>query len=135
MEVGYEKLLSMVLLIVMVTTLFVGCGNKGEDSKVESKGATTTDSASASNDKEKAKSVDDTKTISGEITVITQRTDLVDTKFKDYVEQFKGRYPDVEVKFEAITNYENDIAIRLGTEEYGDVLMLNVVPSNEFELF
>jgi raffinose/stachyose/melibiose transport system substrate-binding protein len=62
--------------------------------------------------------------ISGEITVLTQRTDIVDTVFADYERRFKEKYPDVEVTFEAITDYDGEVRIRLNTQDYGDVLLL-----------
>ena len=62
--------------------------------------------------------------ISGEITVLTQRTDLVDNVFVDYKTAFEKKYPDVTVTFEAITDYEGEIAIRLNTDDYGDVLVI-----------
>ncbi|WP_402466461.1 ABC transporter substrate-binding protein [Isoptericola aurantiacus] len=61
---------------------------------------------------------------SGEITVITQRTDIVDTVFQDYKEQFEAEYPDVTVTFEALTDYEGEIAVRMNTADYGDVLLI-----------
>ncbi|MEJ3404481.1 extracellular solute-binding protein [Rathayibacter sp. YIM 133350] len=60
----------------------------------------------------------------GEITVLTQRTDLVDNVFKDYKKAFEKKYPDVTVKFEAITNYEDDVTTRMNTNDYGDVLLI-----------
>ncbi|MFL0409959.1 ABC transporter substrate-binding protein [Microbacterium paludicola] len=62
--------------------------------------------------------------ISGTITVITQRTDIVDTVFQDYKAQFEEKYPEVTVEFEAITDYEGEIAVRMNTEDYGDVLLI-----------
>jgi ABC-type glycerol-3-phosphate transport system substrate-binding protein len=62
--------------------------------------------------------------IAGTITVITQRTDIVDTVFQDYKAQFEELYPDVTVEFEAITDYEGEIAIRMNTDDYGDVLLI-----------
>jgi ABC-type glycerol-3-phosphate transport system substrate-binding protein len=62
--------------------------------------------------------------ISGEITVLTHRTDIVDTVFADYERRFKEIHPDVEITFEAITDYDGEVRIRLNTQEYGDVLML-----------
>lgn len=71
--------------------------------------------------------------IGGEITVITHRTDIVDTKLSEYKNAFEKKYPGTTVKFEAITDYETDIAIRLQTEEYGDVLMVpNSVQNADF---
>ena len=62
--------------------------------------------------------------IAGEITVLTQRTDIVDTVFQEYKKTFEAKYPDVTVKFEAITDYEGEVRIRMNTEDYGDVLLI-----------
>ncbi len=62
--------------------------------------------------------------IAGTITVITQRTDIVDTVFQDYKAEFEEKYPDVTVEFEAITDYEGEIPIRMNTDDYGDVLLI-----------
>jgi raffinose/stachyose/melibiose transport system substrate-binding protein len=62
--------------------------------------------------------------IAGDITVLTQRTDLVDTVFVDYKKKFEAKYPDVHVKFEAITDYEGEVRIRMNTKDYGDVLLI-----------
>jgi raffinose/stachyose/melibiose transport system substrate-binding protein len=63
-------------------------------------------------------------TPSGEITVLTQRTDIVDTVFADYKKRFEAKYPQVKVKFEAITDYEGEVRIRMSTKDYGDVLLI-----------
>ena len=59
---------------------------------------------------------------SGDITVLTNRTDLVETDFKDYKATFEEIYPDVTVTFEAITDYEGEVTTRLSTGDYGDVV-------------
>ncbi len=61
---------------------------------------------------------------SGEITVLTNRTDLVDTTFEEYAETFEEKYPGTTVKFEALTDYEGDTKIRLNSQDYGDVLLI-----------
>src|SRR5215207_9259034 len=66
----------------------------------------------------------DPNAISGDITVLTQRTDLVDNVFVDYKKNFETKYPGVHVKFEAITDYETEVRIRMNTQEYGDVLLI-----------
>ncbi|MFC6015965.1 ABC transporter substrate-binding protein [Plantactinospora solaniradicis] len=62
--------------------------------------------------------------ISGEITVLTQRTDIVNTVFQEYKKKFEAKYPGTTVKFEAITDYEGEVRIRMNTKEYGDVLLI-----------
>jgi raffinose/stachyose/melibiose transport system substrate-binding protein len=61
---------------------------------------------------------------SGSITVLTNRTDLVDTVFQDYAKTFGAKYPNISVKFEAITDYEGEVRIRMNTTDYGDVLLI-----------
>ena len=47
--------------------------------------------------------------IAGDITVLTQRTDLVDTVLPEYKKKFEAKYPGTNVKFEAITDYEGEV--------------------------
>lgn len=62
--------------------------------------------------------------LSGEITVLTQRTDIVDTVFQDYAAKFNETHPDVKVNFEALSDYEGQIMPRMNTGDYGDVLLI-----------
>ncbi|MFD0670774.1 ABC transporter substrate-binding protein [Cohnella sp. GCM10027633] len=69
----------------------------------------------------------------GKLTVLTNRTDLVDDGTMDkYAAEFKLRYPGAEVAFEALTNYATDAQIRLTTGEAGDVLLIpGNIPNSE----
>lgn len=75
--------------------------------------------------------------ISGDITVLTNRTDIVDTVFQDYKKRFEEKYPDVTVSFEAITDYEGEVSTRMNTDDYGDVLLIpnTVKPSDLPDFF
>lgn len=66
----------------------------------------------------------DPQDMKGEITVITQRTDIVDTVFKEYAQKFNEKYPNVKVNFQALADYEGQIKIRMSTDDYGDVLLI-----------
>jgi raffinose/stachyose/melibiose transport system substrate-binding protein len=75
-----------------------------------------------------AKAADDPSKVSGTIKVLTQRTDLVaDGTMKKYAAEFNKTYPKVKVEFEALTNYETEVKIRMNTENYGDVLLIPAV--------
>jgi ABC-type glycerol-3-phosphate transport system substrate-binding protein len=65
---------------------------------------------------------------SGTITVLTHRTDWVDSKFKEYAAAFEAKYPKAKVEFEAITDYDGTVRTRMNTAEYGDVLCMVTVP-------
>ncbi|KPC79036.1 MULTISPECIES: ABC transporter substrate-binding protein [Streptomyces] len=86
---------------------------------------------------ETAKAPTDPGRTTGTITVLTQRTDLVQSGAMDaYAAEFNKVYPKVEVKFEGLTDYEGEVKIRMNTEDYGDVLMIPAaVPKNDYPKF
>ncbi|WP_432825242.1 ABC transporter substrate-binding protein [Dactylosporangium sp. CA-092794] len=74
--------------------------------------------------------------IGGEITVLTQRTDIVNTVFAGYKQTFEAKYPGTTVKFEAITDYEGEVRVRMNTKNYGDVLLIpNSVNTDQLPAF
>ncbi|MPY56887.1 ABC transporter substrate-binding protein [Streptomyces spongiae] len=84
-----------------------------------------------------AKAPDDPSKVSGTIKVLTHRTDLVqDGTMKKYAAAFNKTYPKVDVEFEALTDYEGEVKIRMNTENYGDVLMIPaVIKKNDYPKF
>jgi ABC-type glycerol-3-phosphate transport system substrate-binding protein len=74
------------------------------------------------------------QSLSGTITVLNHRTDLdKDGTLAKYSEAFKAKYPDVTVNWETITDYAGEVATRLNTTDYGDVL--NIPPSLSADKF
>lgn len=113
-------------MVAATTTLaftLAACSSSSEEPDSESPASSTSTSASASD-------------VSGDITVLTNRTDLVDTVFQDYKSEFEAAYPDVNVTFEGITDYEGEVATRMSTADYGDVLLIpNSVSASDFPDF
>ncbi|MFC7108859.1 hypothetical protein ACFQQB_55770 [Nonomuraea rubra] len=106
------------LALAVTAALAAACGGSGK----------STAPATAASDPSK---------VSGEITVLTNRTDLVnDGTMKKYADDFAKVYPGVQVKFEAITDYEGEVKIRMNTENYGDVLLIpNVIAKGDYPKF
>ncbi len=117
-----KKSLSKVMCVFMTAAMLAGCGSTQADTG--SQNETTGAAEAAETTTEADGQGESNEEITGTITVLTNRTDLVDSKFADYAKVFQDKYPGTEVKFEAITDYEGDVAIRLQTEEYGDVLSI-----------
>jgi len=70
--------------------------------------------------------------LSANIQFLTHRTDIVDTKFKDYVAEFNKMYPNIKITYEGVTDYASDVIVRLTTKEWGDVMMIpTTVDKNE----
>ncbi len=72
--------------------------------------------------------------VSGDITFLTNRTDLdTDGTYESLIAKFNEKYPNVKVSVESITDYAGELATRMQTTEYGDVLMIpDAVPSKEY---
>jgi ABC-type glycerol-3-phosphate transport system substrate-binding protein len=113
-----KKPLSAALLAAAMVTV-AGCGGGGSSSG---------EAAEAPSDPGKA---------SGTITVLTNRTDLVqDGTMKKYAAEFRKTYPQVTVKFQGITDYEGEVKIRMNTENYGDVLLIpSVIAKGDYPKF
>ncbi|MFF5531997.1 ABC transporter substrate-binding protein [Streptomyces cinerochromogenes] len=86
---------------------------------------------------ETAKAPADPADASGTIKVLTARTDLVQNgTMARYAAEFNKTYPKVKVKFEALTDYEGEVKIRMNTDDYGDVLMIPAaVAKNDYPKF
>jgi ABC-type glycerol-3-phosphate transport system substrate-binding protein len=86
--------------------------------------------ATSNEEAQPSDSVAPTNTLSDEgvceaITVLTNRTDIVDTVFtQEYAPAFAALNGGTQVKFEAITDYPGEVSIRLNTDDYGDVLLI-----------
>lgn len=75
--------------------------------------------------------------VSGDITVLTHKTDLAgDGTLDKYAAEFNKIYPNVHVKFEAVVAYETDVKVRMNSDNYGDVLMIPAaVPVPDYPKF
>lgn len=73
--------------------------------------------------------------IEGKITVLTNRTDLIDTKLPEYKTAFEKKYPGTTVEFEGITDYEGTVRTRMSTDEYGDVLCQPSIQAIDFPTY
>lgn len=97
----FTKCMALAIVGAMTMTSMIGCGS-------------STSSGGSSSSKGKT------------LTVLTHRTDMDET-FKTYAEEFEKTHEGVTVKFENLNDYQNTISTRMGTNDYGDVLM---IPAN-----
>ncbi len=69
--------------------------------------------------------------VSGTITFLTNRTDMVGTQFDDYAKRFHEKYPNAQVEFEAITDLDKTTKIRMSSGDYPDVVLIPTVPNSD----
>ncbi|OGX60979.1 MAG: ABC transporter substrate-binding protein [Paenibacillus sp. RIFOXYA1_FULL_44_5] len=119
-----KKVVSVSLSLILSLSLLAACG-KAVDTKQGSAAATTAPAASATA-AQKAES-----SIKGKITFLTNRTDMIDKEYKDYAVRFKQKYPDADVEFEALTDYDKNLKIRMASGEMPDVVLIPTIPNTD----
>lgn len=66
----------------------------------------------------------DYKDIKANLKFLTHKTDCVDTVFKDYITEFQKLYPNINITYEGITDYEKELGTRITTKDWGDICMI-----------
>lgn len=128
-----KKLLSLLLVMVLAFSL-AACGKKNTGNNEATPTPTTTegttddgttpDTAGGLPTIDSIKLGEDYKDITATIKVLTHRTDIVDTKFANYITEFQKLYPNIKIEYEAVTDYAEDVTIRLTTGDWGDICMI-----------
>ncbi len=62
--------------------------------------------------------------LSADLKFLTHKTDVIDTEFQRYIEEFHKSYPNINIEYEGITDYANDVTTRLSTGDWGDICMV-----------
>lgn len=120
-----KKLISLGLAAIMTMSL-VACGGNGEDktTSTETGDIPSIDSITVG---------EDYKDLKASIKVLTNRTDIVDTVYKGYAEDFMKIYPNIDVTYEGITDYEESLTLRLTNGDWGDICFIPTsVSKSEF---
>lgn len=117
-----KKLITLALAAGLSFSAFAGCGNNNNNNN----------NNNAANNNEGGTNQGNVSNLKGTVTFVTNRTDLIDNgEYDRYAKNFRKQYPNVKIAFEGLTNYEQDIRVRLSTGEAGDVLLIpgNVSPA------
>jgi ABC-type sugar transport system, periplasmic component len=122
-----KKSFLLVLYAVIMLTMLAACSGGGSGSGTGSKGNGDGGAGTATNDGGGAKGAD----ISGEVVFLTNRTDMIDKEYVDYKKRFEEKYPGVDLKFEAITDYDATLKVRMASGSFPDVVLVPTIPNNE----
>ena len=117
MRKNVKRLLALTLTGAMTLSL-AGCGSKddGGDSKK--------DDGEFSLTMDQIKLGEDYTDVKADLKFLTHKTDVIDTTFKEYISEFQKLYPNINIEYEGITDYANDITTRLSTGDWGDICMI-----------
>ena len=78
--------------------------------------------------------------LKAKISVVTCRTDLIDDNpdirdFNDYMAEFNAMYPNIEVSYEGITDYDVDMSTRLNNADWDVCFIPSSTPKSEFSKY
>lgn len=119
-----KKILSMLLVLALALSL-MAC--KGKEESNGGKNNEKTSGGSVEGTMPTIDSLDlgtDYTDIKADLEFLTHRTDIVDTRFQEYIAEFQKMYPNINITYEAITDYAEDVTIRLTTDDWGDICMI-----------
>lgn len=121
---NWKRNVSLVMAAAIACTM-TGCGNGNADSASQNN-----TNASGSTENAEVPTLDqinvgeDYQDITASIKVLTDRTDIVDTVYKGYAEQFMELYPNITVEYEGVTDYSEAINLRVTTGDWGDICFI-----------
>ncbi|NLO08414.1 MAG: carbohydrate ABC transporter substrate-binding protein [Clostridiales bacterium] len=126
-----KKIISLLLVLAIMLSLMACKGKEEEKKSVDSSGSKVENADdNAGGADEGLPTIDTLKLgtdyadITADLKFLTHRTDIVDTRFQDYIAEFQKLYPNVTITYEAITDYAEDVTIRLTTGDWGDICMI-----------
>ncbi len=108
-----KKVVALTMAAVLAGSLAAGCGGSGKGEA----GGTAVELPTI----DAIKLGEDYQDITASIKILTNRTDVVDTVYKGYAEEFMKLYPNITVEYEGLTDYEQSLNLRLPTGDWGDI--------------
>lgn len=117
MKKNYKKICKIASLVVASSLFLTSCGGTSTDS---------TDDTASTFDVSYQDLVlgEDYTDLSADIKFITNKTDIIDTTMREYADEFNEMYPNINIEYEGITNYADEIMLRLTTGDWGDICMI-----------
>lgn len=115
-----KKAISLSLVLAMILCFLSACGGSGDKPAADGGGAPSAD-LPAINDINLGEDYQD---VTATVKILTNRTDIVDTVYAGYAAKFHELYPNITVEYEAITDYEEALNLRLPNGDWGDICFL-----------
>ncbi|MBT2290360.1 extracellular solute-binding protein [Paenibacillus albidus] len=131
-----NKLFSLCFVIIMILSVsLTGCGSgngnqaaTATDKPADTAGNTGGDNAGTTTEPAAGGAAD----ISGTITFLTNRTDMIGKEYDEYVKRFNEKYPNIKVEFEASqTDYNQQAKVRMASGELPDVMFIPTIPNSD----
>ncbi|MDO4617275.1 MAG: ABC transporter substrate-binding protein [Lachnospiraceae bacterium] len=118
----FKKIMSLCLIIGMAASL-AACGESSDSASSDSASGSSTAAVSDLPSFD-ALHIEDYTDLEADITILTDRTDIVDTTYAEYAAEFQGQFPGITVTYEAVTDYAEAVTLRLTNGDWGDICFI-----------
>ena len=122
-----KRLFAISMAALMAAASLAACGNSSSETQAPAGDSTGGGDQTSEQTLPKITDItlgEDYTDLTADIHFLTHKTDVVDTLFVDYVTQFNELYPNIHIEYEAVTNYADDVTMRLSSDDWGDVCMI-----------
>lgn len=115
------------MMVFVLTAALTGCsGSKNKTGNAVTNNGSTNATEPNSADK------DASAKLSGKVTFLTNRTDMIGKEYDEYVKRFNKKYPDIQIEFEASqTDYNQQIKVRMASGELPDLMFIPDIPNSD----
>lgn len=116
------------MLVFALTGVLTGCsGGNGTNNSADNAKNNTANSG-----KEQGKTGNEAKPLSGKVTFLTNRTDMIGKEYDEYVKRFNEKYPDIKIEFETSqTDYNQQAKVRMASGELPDLMFVPDIPNSD----
>ncbi|WP_110933887.1 ABC transporter substrate-binding protein [Paenibacillus bouchesdurhonensis] len=125
-----KGLLIAFMMVFALTAALTGCS--GGKSNTGNGGNTAPNNGSTNKAESNSAGNDTSAKLSGKVTFLTNRTDMIGKEYDDYVKRFNEKYPDIQIEFEASqTDYNQQIKVRMASGELPDLMFIPDIPNSD----
>lgn len=110
-----KKAIALALSLAITAGLLAGCGGGGKKTEIPEVNLPAINEINLGTDYQD---------ITATVKVLTNRTDIVDTKYAEYAAEFQKLYPNITVEYEAVSDYEEALNLRLPNGDWGDICFI-----------
>ncbi|GIP09390.1 sugar ABC transporter substrate-binding protein [Paenibacillus macerans] len=123
-----KQLLMTFMLIFTFATVLAGCGGGGSANGGGNTAPPPDNGTTAADNKSGGTSGQ----LSGKVTFLTNRTDMIGKEYDEYVKRFHEKYPNIEIEFEASqTDYNQQAKVRMASGELPDLMFVPDIPNSD----
>lgn len=122
-----KAVLIILMMLFVLSAVLSGCSSANNSNNSAGNG----DSTPATGQNSESEEVKEA-TLSGKVTFLTNRTDMIGKEYDEYLKRFNEKYPDIQIEFEGgQTDYNQQLKVRMASGELPDLMFVPDIPNSD----